>query len=82
VAASATQPDSTASATVQGDGRRPATSSVNAASSAPEGSGEPVHEEPVRGAGGKGHAGLSRAKTHTWPLTWHFALATPLCDIR
>jgi hypothetical protein len=25
---------------------------------------------------------LSRAKTHKRPLNWHFALATPLCDIR
>ena len=25
---------------------------------------------------------LSRAKTHSQPLTWHFALATLLCDIR
>ena len=25
---------------------------------------------------------LSRAKTHSQPLTWHFALVTLLCDIR
>jgi hypothetical protein len=25
---------------------------------------------------------LSRAKTHSQTLTWHFALATLLCDIR
>jgi hypothetical protein len=25
---------------------------------------------------------LSRAKTHSQPLNWHFALATLLCDIR
>ena len=25
---------------------------------------------------------LSRAETHSQPLTWHFALVTLLCDIR
>jgi len=28
------------------------------------------------------HGNLSRAKTHSQPLAWHFALATLLCDIR
>src|SRR5919107_3819747 len=61
VAASATQPVSSASSIVHGEGRVPAATSVNATSDAREGVCEAVHEEHVRLATREGHPRLRRA---------------------